>query len=407
MKKFIYCAILLLVIGCGKSDKTPENTIKFWHFWSEPNQKKALQELIAKFEKEHLCKVELTELSWNDGKTKLLTAFNSNVPPDVLELGSDWIAQFSSTGVLDALPPDSIGYRKFLEYSIPPAKWQNNFYAVPWIVDTRVLFYNKDLMLKAGLPVEPPATYQQLIEYSNIINQPQNKIYGFGVNGQDPHRLYKKILPIMWTNGGNILDKDGFPIINSVQNMEALNIYLQLSRTGIIETQRELDAYFANGTVGFVFSGAWLLNKIRTENPSLSFGVSLVPSINQTHSMGISFLGCEYLAISKASAKKELALKLIKYLTEGKNALEFSKRFPEAGFPAEAKYFSSPELLTDEYKKVFANQIKYSQATPVHPRWLDIESCIENSVTSAMYGETDAVNALNNAQKEVIILLGK
>jgi ABC-type glycerol-3-phosphate transport system substrate-binding protein len=52
-------------------------------------------------------------------------------------------------------------------------------------------------MQDADLPVAPPATYKQLIEYANIINQPQENKYGFGVNGQDPHRLYKKILPII------------------------------------------------------------------------------------------------------------------------------------------------------------------------------------------------------------------
>jgi hypothetical protein len=49
---------------------------------------------------------------------------------------------------------------------------------------------------------------------------------------------------------------NGLPVINSHQNAEALNIYMQLSRAGIIETQRELDAYFAQGKIGFVFSGA-------------------------------------------------------------------------------------------------------------------------------------------------------
>jgi ABC-type glycerol-3-phosphate transport system substrate-binding protein len=64
-------------------------------------------------------------------------------------------------------------------------------------VDTRVLFYNKNLMHSADLPVVPPTTYKQLIEYANAINQPQDNQYGSGVNGQDPHRLYKKILPII------------------------------------------------------------------------------------------------------------------------------------------------------------------------------------------------------------------
>ncbi len=405
MKKLLLVLLVLIVYGCGNAENNSEYTIKFWHFWSEPNQKQALLYLIENFEKENNCKVELTELSWNDGKTKLITAFNSDVQPDVLELGSDWIAQFSSTNVLMDLTNDSIHFDTFLDYALPPARWNNKYYAVPWIVDTRVLFYNKKLMQAAGLPDAPPTTYSELIEFANAINQPDNNIYGFGTNGQDPHRLYKKVLPIIWSNGGDILDATGNPRINSINNVDALNIYLQLSRCGIIETQRQLDSYFSQGKIGFVFSGGWLVEKIKNENPNLDFGVALVPTISGKKEKGTSFLGAEYLAISKKTTKKDLALKLVKYLTDGKNALILAKRFPEAGFPADKMYSNSSELLSDKYKKIFAEQLKYAKATPVHPRWLDIEECLENKITSALYNQLDVYSALNSAQIEVLQLL--
>ena len=409
MKKLLYILLntflILFVSNCGKTNNAPDNTINFWHFWSEPNQKQALSEIIEIFEKENNCKVELTELSWNDGKTKLITAFSSDVQPDVVELGSDWIAQFSSTKVLMDITNDSINFDDFLEYSLAPAIWENKYYAVPWIVDTRVLFYNKKLMQDAGLSDTPPTTYFELIEYANAINQPNNNIYGFGANGQDPHRLYKKILPMIWTNGGDILDAMGRPSINSINNADALNLYLQLSRCGIIETQRQLDSYFSQGKIGFVFSGAWLLEKIKNENPKLDFGVALVPTISDKKKYGVSFLGAEYLAITKNTSKKELALKLIKYLTDGENALIFAKKFAEAGFPANKDYSNSVELLSNEHKKIFAEQLKYAKATPVHSRWLDIEACLENKVTSALYGQMDIHSALNSAQVEILQLL--
>ena len=404
MKKLLLLFFVLIVSGCSKTEHIQEDTIKFWHFWSEPNQKQALLELIRKFEKENQCKIELTELSWNDGKTKIIAAFSSDAQPDIIELGSDWVAQFSSANVLADLTNDSIDFELFLDYSLLPAMWNDKYYAVPWIVDTRVMFYNKKLMQDAGLTDIPPTTYSELIEYSNIINQPNNDIYGFGTNGQDPHRLYKKVLPIMWSNGGDILDASGNPRINSITNSEALNIYLKLSRCGIIETQRQLDSYFAHGKIGFVFSGAWLLEKIKNGNPNLNFGVATVPAITDKRS-GISFLGAEYLSITQKSTKKELSLKLIKFLTAGENALFLAKKIPEAGFPANKKYSNDTELLTDEYKKVFADQLKYAKTTPVHPRWLDIEQCIEHRITSALYGEMDVYGALNTAQIEVLQIL--
>ena len=43
-----------------------------------------------------------------------------------------------------------------------PGMWQGKVYAWPWVVDTRVLFYNKDLLARAGaLPFLPmPVCYR-------------------------------------------------------------------------------------------------------------------------------------------------------------------------------------------------------------------------------------------------------
>src|SRR5688500_19043254 len=97
--------LALLLPACNDSKDQgaagEKRVLTFWTFMSEPPQKAALAEQIAAFEKAHPdVKVEVTDLSYNDGKTKLLAAFNSQTAPDVLELGSDWVAQFSSSEVL-------------------------------------------------------------------------------------------------------------------------------------------------------------------------------------------------------------------------------------------------------------------------------------------------------------------
>lgn len=395
--------ISLFCLSCGGKKEDP-NAIKFWHFWSEPNQKAAIEKLIKQFEVENDCNVELTELSWNDGKTKLVAAFNSGAAPDVLELGSDWVAQFSANDILSEIDTTEVDFSEYLDYSLPPAIWGDKYYAIPWIVDTRVLFYNKDLMKKYNLGVMPPTTYEQLLNFSNAMNNPELGEYGFGTNGSDPHRLYKKILPIMWTFGGGIFDKQGNPTFNSPANMSAVDMYLQLSRAGIIESQRQLDVYFAQGKIGFVFSGSWLAAKIKQENPMLNYGVALMPNFGNRQ--GISFLGCEFLAVNKKTQKRDLSLKLIKFLTDGKNALALSQSFAEGGFPAAKNYFNDSNFKQDAIKMVFASQLKSSQSTPVHPLWLDVEKILEDAVTSTLYGEKNTYTALYEAQIETLKLLG-
>ncbi len=401
--KLLLSLLAILLVSCTRGADT-QNTIQFWHFWSEPNQKQALLELISKFELENNCKVELTELSWNDGKTKLIAAFNSGTGPDVLELGSDWVAQFSSTGVLAQLNSDSMFIERFIDFSLAPSYWKNNLYAIPWVVDTRVLFFNRDILMQSGRDVNPPDTYSELLEMSRAVHL-GNNIYGFGANGSDRHRLYKKILPIFWSYGGDIFDKNGNLILYSRENIRALSMYAELSKAGMIETQRQLDAAFIQGKIAFWVSGGWLLDKIKNENPNLNFGVSKLPGLESFP--GYSFAGGEYLAINSKTEKYELAKALVNFLSDGANTIEFCKKVNEAGFPADRNFYNDEFFAKSEFKRVFAEQLEVSKMTPVHPKWLDIEEIIENAAVQVIYEKLGPDAALKAAHEDIQILLNR
>ena len=401
-KILLVIIIAITLISCNDEKVNYINTIKFWHFWSEPYQVKVIDSLVKKFEEKHNVKVELTELSWNDGKTKLFAAFSSNTAPDVLELGSDWVAQFSSAGVLDEWKKEEANIEKFIDFSTAPSYFNNKIYALPWIVDTRVLFYNEQLLYKVSGKVEPPTSFDSLLILSERINNIENH-YGFGANGSDKHRLYKKIVSMFWSFGGDILNAKGEPVVNASENIKAMDMYVELSRTGMIETQRQLDAAFTEGKMGFLFSGGWLIEKLKNENPSLSYHVAQIPSVYGKP--GISFAGGEYLAVSSKSSNKQLAKDFVKYMTDGINSIEFCKQIIEAGFPADKNYFNNEFYQTAPRRMVFAEQLKNAKMTPVHPKWLDIENIIENATVEVLYGKKNSTEALNDAQEGIVNLL--
>lgn len=393
--------VLLLLWGgaCHSGKDSEERRISFWHFWSEPSHRAALQELIAEFERRFHCRVEVTELTWNEGKTKLLAAFNAGKPPDVLELGSDWVAQFSSSGVLWELPRDSIPMERFLAATHPPCYWQGKLYAVPWIVDTRVLFFNRTALRRAGLPESPPRTWEELLQRAAQLHSPPS-LYGCGVNGADPHRLYKKVLPLVWSFGSDLLDSAGYPQLSAPAVVAAVRFYTELARVGLIETQRQLDDLFLQGMLGFWISGAWLAEKLRQRQPDWEYALALLPGKSATEP-GMSFAGGEYLAISAASPHKELALAFVRFLTTDENAVRFCRAVPEAGFPADTHGVRDTLLLAVPYRRLFAEQLLHSRMTPVHPRWLEFETAFEHAVVEALYGIRSPEEALKRAQEQL------
>ncbi len=371
-----FTATALVLSACSSNDKPSSDarTLHFWHFYSEPGQKAALKALVADFEKLHSCTVELTELSWNDGKQKLQAAFNSGTPPDVVELGSDWIAQFSSAGVLMQLPSDSAGIGRFVPYSVAPGQWNNRVYAYPWTLDTRVLYANTDILSQCGVKL-PITTMDELLAACRKVQDKGRQ--GFAANGADAHRLYKKILPFIWTLGGDVVDANGNPTLETPAVQRAITMYADLARTGFVETQRQLDASFIQGKVAFWISGQWILKKLRN-NPSVHYQTMLMPGVNGQP--GISFAGGEYLAVPNGSAQKQLARDFVRWMTDGTNAIRFCKKVDEAGFPADATFFSNATLTADTDRAMFSQQLNHARMTPVHPQWLEIEAELERIV---------------------------
>lgn len=398
------CLVVVTLAGCGGDGGDDRAVVTFWHFWSEPAQKAALEKRIKAFEETHPdIKVEMSELSWNDGKTKLLAAFNSNTAPDLLELGSDWVAQFSSAGVLADLGKLGVKLDGYTPEVAAPGKWQNATYALPWVVDTRVLFVNRGLLAEAGQDTTIiDSTWDQLMARAEAIKIAQRDAYGFGVNGEDPHRLYKKILPFFWSNGGEVLDANGQPIINSPENVEALDTYIALTRSGIIDTQKKLDDDFMRGKIGYLISGSWLVDRIRKDNPNLKFAVTTLPGFDGHDAM--SFAGGEYLAISEASENKAAAARLAAYLASAEQSLAFCKDLPGGMTPA-AVAAAGDEFLKSPVRSVFARQLTRARMTPVHPRWLDIEEIVENEVAQALLGVKTSEKALDDAQTRIAAVI--
>lgn len=413
--RLLLCVLAPLAIvvfaSCGGGGTSERRTIRFWHFWTESGQLASLKQVVAQFEEQNNCTVELTGLSWKDGKTKLQAAFNSGKPPDVVELGSDWVAQFSSAGVLENLAMDSLATHRFVPYAMPSAMWVGKLYAYPWTLDTRVLYINTAMLAKAGW-TKDITTMDDLLAAARAVQSSGS--YGFAANGADVHRLYKKILPFMWSMGGDVLDSNGKPVFNTPQNVKAFTMYADLARTGIMETQRELDAAFQQGKVALWQSGSWLLTKLKNTT-GLQYravqmpgggaqpGVGTQPGVGAQP--GLSFAGGEYLSVSTASKEKSIAQAFVRFMTDGKNSVQFCASFTEAGFPADKAYYTDPKITSDPQRAVFAKQLEHARMTPVHPEWLEIEALLEDAVVKVLLGDATPELALEAAQYEALKII--
>lgn len=377
--------------------------LRFWHFWSEPAQRALMDSLVKGYLAEYPdAKVKVEELSWSNGKTKLMIGFNSKTAPDVLELGSDWVPQFAASGVLmemgniaELAPTLNSGP----SYALEPGLYQGKVYAAPWLLDTRVMFINDSLVAAAGVEVTNNLLkdWDAMMALGARIQSTGAK--GIGVNGSDAHRLYKKILPYMWSNGGEPFNVKGEPTLNTPANIEAVQFYVDQLKAGVLETQKNLDDLFKRGQLGISYSGSWLLTPLA----KAPFKWHTEPVPGNKGKPGISFGGGEYLAINGNTSMKAEAIRFVKYITRPDVQLRFAKGVNI--FPADTMMQKDEYYRNRSQGTVFIDQLGKARMTPMVPRWLDAEAIIEDEVSQVLYGKATAAQAMKSAQERVEALL--
>ncbi len=165
------------------------------------NEGVKLKDLADAFMKENPgTTVNVTPVDWGQAVAKLQTAIAGHQTPDVSQMGTDMMGQFAATGAFENVPA-SVDKSKFFE-----GAWNTNVVegatvGVPWYVETRLLYYRKDIAEKAGITA-PPATWDDLKAAAKAMQEKGGAKYGISLGTKN----WQEYLPFLWSNGGDITD---------------------------------------------------------------------------------------------------------------------------------------------------------------------------------------------------------
>ena len=397
-------ALAAALTACGRSRA---QQIVFWEFWPVDD----LEPLIRAFERAHPgVEVHVERLSWQGGQARIDSAIAKGEVPDLCEIGSTWMPKYLASGKLADWSAGTADLRERLR-GWPLVTLGDAVYGLPWMLGTRVLFYNKTLLARAGTDSSrAPETWEELRAAAEAIDRLGGGVHGFGLQAGERHVLFKKFMAFAWGNGGRILSDDlSEAVFDSPENREALEFYLGLRDVGLTSVQDSLDHAFRDGRVGLIVSGAWLLNSLPRDAPRLRFGVGLVPRPAVDRGTHASFAGGELLVSFQASRHKPLALQLARFLVEpaqaGALALEMRSVQPaQVGAETTAAYRDRP------HEQVLLRQFETAYFTPNHPRWSEMEEAIEDAVGRAVGDPSPAraeiaARAVTEAQQRLATLV--
>jgi multiple sugar transport system substrate-binding protein len=322
MKKLMLVASIFLVLV---SIIAAETVLEYW-IW-DPDLKDRTMVMIEKFEAENPdISVNLTVMEPGDYWTKLRLMAMTKRLPDVFNLSSGYIEEWSSKGFLlpldeyieNSLDQDSF-YMNLFEAEKQLAN-SDSYYAVPFALVTTVLFFNKDMFDAAGL--EYPNSqwrWEEFLETAKkltIDKDSDGKIdqWGFWLYGR-----YAHIESWIFRNDGKLIDRETMrfaPDKNAVDTLEFLTDlvteYEVAPEPKEMAGVRQQDV-FPRQIAAMWVDGSWNIDNNRIiAGDEFNWGIAEVP-MGPAGKTDSAYGWPDFVAISKTTNAPEAAWKFAKF----------------------------------------------------------------------------------------------
>ena len=330
---------------------------------------------LDQFNKENEGKIHVTDESIStesDYEEKLTTDFASGDAPNAfLQYGGSRVKEYLDAGyLLDFTPyfnqyPD--WYDGVQEFAWETCKYDgyDGTYGIPWSSYQLNMFYNKDLLNKAGVDV--PQSWDDLVDACAKLKaagiQPFN--YSDKDNYHYEHLMSEMALKAYGTDiAGNLADGtetyDGEKMVKIYQLMKDMidaGYWGDAILSTDVATERSM---FESGQAAFFIDGTWNCgNFINDSDTSLfdaqTIGVTRVPYIDEAYQyteMGGGSDTYYITTLNKSDEEIAATVKFIKYLTTVDAINEMCQSSPTTY--AEKVTIDTGNYLLDEVNKIMA-----------------------------------------------------
>lgn len=402
----------LVLTGCGRDEAgageagqskeisggDASGTIQVWAMGTEGEE---LQDFSAAFEKANPdATVEVTAVPWESAHDKLSGAIASGETPDVSLIGTTWMGEFAEAGGLMATPEGLVDDSAFFPGAWKSTEVGGTSYGVPWYVETRVLYYRKDLAAKAGWD-KAPETWDELKQFAKDLESKAGVEYGLNLPpGQTGS--WQTMMPFAWSNGATLTNDDGTEYtLDSPEMAEALDYYDSYFDEGLSPTRLldagELESGFADGKFGAFISGPWHTGLVEDAGVKPDqYAVAPIPGPDGAP--GNSFVGGGDMAVFQESDNADSAWKYVQWLSQPETQQAFYEKVGD--LPAVQSAWDSGDLADDEQLQVFGTQLEKAFSPPAVPTWDQVAAAIDSLTEQAAKGKIPADEAAKQMQSK-------
>ncbi|MFL6025427.1 MAG: ABC transporter substrate-binding protein [Friedmanniella sp.] len=393
--------------GSGGAEYTgPAVELAFWNGFTGGDGE-VIKKIVSDFNAQAKnVKVTMNIYQWADFFQKLPAAVSTGKGPDVAAMHIDDIPTNAARNII--VPIDQVATALNLKESdFSPAVWQGGVYkgqrfGIPLDIHPLALYWNKDVLSKAGLdPEKPPATKD---DYESALDQLKGKnIQGFWVS---PFQFTGGFTfqSLMWQFGADAfspdLTKATFDAEGSVQ---ALQWLVDMIDKGYSPKNVGQDAdyiAFKNSKNAFNWNGIWQINDLKSQS-KIEWGVGPVPQIGSEKAVwGNSHQFVQLRQLRPDQNKVDASRYFINWISQQSAEWATSGKIPAKTSVAESEDFKK---LKEEAS--LAPEAEYVHFPPAVPGIADALAELYNAVNSAVLLKATPQQALSDAAKKATQIL--
>ncbi|MGQ0641125.1 MAG: sugar ABC transporter substrate-binding protein [Gemmatimonadaceae bacterium] len=406
------CLALAFALGaCRDHDSSAAGvTLRFWGMGREGE---VVGELVKEFERQNpTIRVRVQQIPWIAAHEKLLTAQVGESTPDIAQLGNTWVSEFVALGALEPL-----GTRARTSHVVDSADyfagiWATNvvrdtLYGVPWYVDTRVLFYRRDLLAQAGYDSMPTTWVEWRAAMRKLKARMRRDQYPILL----PTNEWPQPVILAMQAGSSLLDAAGERgAFRDATFRRGFEFYVSLFAEGlapVVSASEISNRYqeFERGNIAMMITGPWEIGEFtRRLSPATQDKWDTAP-LPGPDGPGLSMAGGASLVLFRGSKHKAESWKLAEFLSLPAQQLRFYEL--TGNLPPRRSAWSDPTLAGNAYTHAFREQLERVHPLPAVPEIEQIVTKVFEAGEQATRGQRPVDATLTVLDDEVDRILEK
>lgn len=315
------CLLAMLVISGSVSAATQINALFMTQAAYSENDIRAM---TSDFEKQHPdVKVNLEFVPYEALHDKIVAARGAGGNGyDVVLFDAIWPAEFSRFDLLQDVSSRIAAdeREKIFPGAMNTVVYQGKTLGMPWILDTKYLYYNKAMLDKAGIKT-PPASWQQVMDDAKVLKDKGIVKYPLVWSWSQAEALVCDYTTLVSGFGGSFYQK-GKLDFSTPASLKAVTLMKTSLDQGLSNPasreylEEDVRKAFSNGDAAFALNWTYMYNMANDPKQSKVAGdVGIVPAPGDTPDKPGAVNGSMGLGIAKASQHPEEAWQYIHYLT--------------------------------------------------------------------------------------------